>query len=101
MGLEPWVPPCVPFVWCFSPWELWGYGFVHIVIPSMGLQTPSTTWVLSLAPQLGTLCLVQCMAESIHLCICQCGAETKGKAIQRVPYLGIHPIYNHQTQTLL
>ena len=26
-----------------------------------------------------------------------CGAETEGKAIQRLPYLGIHPIYNHKT----
>ena len=31
----------------------------------------------------------------------KCGADTEGKAIQRLPYLGIHPIYNHQTQTLL
>ena len=22
--LKPWVPPCVLFVWWFSPWELWG-----------------------------------------------------------------------------
>ena len=29
------------------------------------------------------------------------GAETEGMIIQRLPYLGIHPIYNHQTQTLL
>jgi hypothetical protein len=27
------------------------------------------------------------------------GAETEGKAIQRLPHLGIHP-YKHQTQTL-
>jgi hypothetical protein len=25
------------------------------------------------------------------------GAETKGWTIQRLPYLGIHPINNHQT----
>jgi hypothetical protein len=31
----------------------------------------------------------------------KCGAATKGKAIQRLRYLGIHPIYRHQTQTLL
>jgi hypothetical protein len=31
----------------------------------------------------------------------KCRAETKGKTIQRLPHLGIHPIYNHQTQTLL
>jgi hypothetical protein len=29
------------------------------------------------------------------------GAETEGKAIQRMPHLGIHPIYSYQTQTLL
>ena len=29
------------------------------------------------------------------------GAETEGKTIQRLPHLGIHPIYNYQTQTLL
>jgi hypothetical protein len=28
-------------------------------------------------------------------------AETKGKTIQRLPYSGIHPIYNHQKQALL
>ena len=27
--------------------------------------------------------------------------ETQGKIIQRLPHLGIHPINNHQTQTLL
>jgi hypothetical protein len=31
----------------------------------------------------------------------KCGAETERKAIQRLPYLEIHPIYKHQTQTLL
>ena len=31
----------------------------------------------------------------------KCGAETEGKAIQRVPHLVIHPIHSHQTQTLL
>jgi hypothetical protein len=29
------------------------------------------------------------------------GAETEGKSIQRLPHLEIHPINNHQTQTLL
>ena len=28
-------------------------------------------------------------------------AETEGKTIQRLPHPGIHPINNHQTQTLL
>jgi hypothetical protein len=30
----------------------------------------------------------------------KCGVETEGMAIQRLPHLGIHPINNHQTQTL-
>jgi hypothetical protein len=55
MQSEPWVPPCVFFGWWFSPWELWGYWLVHIVVPPMGLQTPSASWILSLAPSLGTL----------------------------------------------
>jgi hypothetical protein len=29
------------------------------------------------------------------------GAETKGRTIQTLSHLGIHPVYNHQTQTLL
>jgi hypothetical protein len=29
------------------------------------------------------------------------GSETEGKAIQRLPHLGIHPTCRHQTQTLL
>ena len=29
------------------------------------------------------------------------GAEIEGKAIQRLPHLGIHPIYSYQTQILL
>jgi hypothetical protein len=56
MQLEPWVPPCVLFGGCFSPWELWGYWLVHTVVPPMWLQTPSFHWVLFLAPPLGTLC---------------------------------------------
>jgi hypothetical protein len=59
MQLKPWVPPYVLFGWWFSPWELWGYWLVHIVLSPMGLQTPSSYWVLSLAPPLGTLCSVQ------------------------------------------
>jgi hypothetical protein len=31
----------------------------------------------------------------------KCGAETEGKAIQRLLHLGIHPIYSHQTGMLL
>jgi hypothetical protein len=31
----------------------------------------------------------------------KCEAETEEKAIWRLPHLRIHPIYRHQTQTLL
>ena len=31
----------------------------------------------------------------------KCGAETEGKATQRLPHLGIHPTYGYQTQALL
>jgi hypothetical protein len=31
----------------------------------------------------------------------KCKAETEGKTIQRLPHLGIHPINNHQIQTLM
>jgi hypothetical protein len=31
----------------------------------------------------------------------KCRAETEEMTIQRLPHLGIHPTYNHQTQTLL
>jgi hypothetical protein len=30
----------------------------------------------------------------------KCGTETEGMTIQRLPHLGIHPIYKHQNQTL-
>jgi hypothetical protein len=31
----------------------------------------------------------------------KCGAESEGKAIQRLPHPGIHHIYTHQTEKLL
>jgi hypothetical protein len=31
----------------------------------------------------------------------KCGAEIEGRAIQRLPHLGINPIYSHQTWMLL
>jgi hypothetical protein len=46
MQLEPWVPPCILFDWCFSHWGgSGGYWLVHFVVPPMGLQTPSAPWV--------------------------------------------------------
>ena len=46
MQLEPWVTPCVLFGWWFSPWELWEFLLVDIVLP-MGLQYFSAPSVLS------------------------------------------------------
>jgi hypothetical protein len=31
----------------------------------------------------------------------KCGADTEGKAIQKLPHWGIHPIFSHQTWMLL
>jgi hypothetical protein len=57
--------------WWFSPWELWGFWFVDIVVLPRGLQTPSDPSVLSLAPPLWSPCSVQWLAVSIFIFICQ------------------------------
>ena len=75
MQLETQVPPCVFFDWWLSPRESWGYWLVHIVVPPIGLQTPSAPWVLSLAPSLRTQCSVQWMTVCIQFCICQAVAK--------------------------
>jgi hypothetical protein len=49
MKLEPQVPPSVFFGWWFSSRELWRYWLFPIVVPPIGLQTPSAPWGLSLA----------------------------------------------------
>jgi hypothetical protein len=58
---------------------------VHIVVLPMGLQNPSTSWVLSLAASLGTLCEVQWMTVSIHFCICQALAEPLRRQLYQDP----------------
>jgi hypothetical protein len=83
--LEPWVPPCVFFGWWFSPRELWRYRLDHIVVPPNGLQTPSVSWGLSLAPSLGTLCSVQWMTASIQFCICQGLAKSLRRQLYQAP----------------
>jgi hypothetical protein len=64
---------------------LWVYWLVHIVVPPMGLQTPSAPWVFSLVPPLGTLCSVPLMPESIHICICQALEEPLRRLLYQVP----------------
>ena len=86
MQPKPWVPPCVLFGWCFSPWKLWGgVWLVDIVVPSMGLQTPSAPSVLSLTPPLGSQGCVQWLAWSIYLCICQALAEPLKRQLYQDP----------------
>jgi hypothetical protein len=48
--------PPIPTSW---PWRSPWYWLVHIVVPPIGLQIPSTPWVLSLALPLGALCFIQ------------------------------------------
>jgi hypothetical protein len=91
MRLKPCFSPCVLFGWWFGPWELRGYWSVHIVVPPMGLQTPSAPWVLSLAPPLGTLCSVQGVTMSLHFCICQTLAEPLRKQQYQAP-VSKHPL---------
>jgi hypothetical protein len=37
----------------------------------------------------------------MKMVVIKVGAEAEGRTMQRLPHLGIHPINNHQTQTLL
>jgi hypothetical protein len=76
---------CVISGWWFSPWELWGVWMVDIVVLPIGLQTPSAPSGLSLTPPLGTLCSVPCLADSIHLCICQALAEPLRRQLYQAP----------------
>jgi hypothetical protein len=86
MQLEPWVPLCVFFDWWFSPWELWGYWLVLIVVALMRLQTPSAPRVLSLAPSFGTLCCVQWVVVRIHFCICRALVEPRRRQLYQAPF---------------
>ena len=72
-------------VWWFNPWEFWGYWLVHIAVSPMGLQATSAPLVLSLASPLGTLYLVQWLAESIYLCICQALAKPLRRHLYQAP----------------
>jgi hypothetical protein len=51
----------------------------------MGLQNPSASYILSLAPPLGTLCSVQWMAVSIHFYICHALAEPLRRQLYQAP----------------
>jgi hypothetical protein len=85
MQLESWISPCVSIGWWFTSWELWRYWIVHIVVPPMGLKTPSAPWVFSLAPSLVTPSSVQWMAVNIHFCICQVLVEPLRRQLYQAP----------------
>jgi hypothetical protein len=70
--------------WWSSPWELWRYWLVHIFVPPMGLQASSSPLVLFLSLPLGTLCSVQCLAESIHLCVVRYWQSLSGNSYIRL-----------------
>ena len=56
-----------------------------IVVPPMGLQTPSDPSVLSQIPPLENLCSVQWLAISTYLCIFQALAETFRRQLYMAP----------------
>ena len=58
---------------------------VYIVVPHMGLQTPSAPLVLSLDPSLGIMCFVQWIEVSIQFCICQVLAEPLMRQLYQAP----------------
>ena len=62
-----------------------GYLLVQTVVPSMGVQTPSAPWDLSLAAPLRTVCLVQWLSENIPLCIYQALAEPLRRQLYQAP----------------
>ena len=61
------------------------YWLVHIIVPPIGLQTPSAPWVLSLASPLGALCSILQMTVSIHFCICQALTEPLKRPLYQAP----------------
>jgi len=83
MQLEPWVPPCVLFGWWFSPWELWGFWLVDIVVLPMGLQTFSSFSPFS--TPVGSLCSVRWLAVSILICIGKAQPEPLRRHLYQVP----------------
>jgi hypothetical protein len=61
----------------------------------MKLKKEEQSVGVSVLLRLGNKILMEANIET------KCGAESEEKAIQRLPSLGIHPIYSHQAQTLL
>ena len=62
--------------------------FLWLVIYSLealGVLLGYWSWVLSLAPSLGTLCSVQWIAVSIHYCIWQTLVETLRRQLYQAP----------------
>jgi hypothetical protein len=73
-----WVHPCVLFGWWFISWDLWWRGGGELVgwyCSSYGIANPFSSFIPFSNFSIGTLCSVQCLAVSSHLCICQTRAE--------------------------
>jgi hypothetical protein len=83
------------YICSWSHGSLHVYSFVGGLVPessglpvgsycsSYGLQSASS--ILSLAPPLGTLCSVQWLTVSIHLCICQTLTEPLRRQLYQAP----------------
>jgi hypothetical protein len=78
-------PPRVLFSLGFSPWSFGGSGWLIIVFLPMGLQTTSAPTGLALTSPLGSLCSVQWLAVSIHICIGQDLAEPLRRQLYQAP----------------
>jgi hypothetical protein len=61
----------------------------------MKKERKTKVWILHSFLEWGTKIPMEGVTET------KLRAETEGKTIQRLCHLGIHPINNHQTQTLL
>ena len=82
MHLKPWVPPCVLFGWWFSPWELWRYWLVHIVVPPMELQIPSAPFSSS---SIGDPVLSSVDGFEFHFCFCKALPEPLMRQVYQAP----------------
>ena len=89
MQLEPRVSPWYSLFGGLVPGSSGGVWLIDIVVLPMGLQTPSVPSVLPLTPPLESLCSVQWLIASIHICIGQALADP----LRRHPYQA--PVRKH------
>jgi hypothetical protein len=73
--------PRVLFGWWFNPWEPWP-GSIWLVDNDV---LPSAPLDLSPTLPLGTACLVQWLAVSIHLCTCEALSKSLRRQVYQAP----------------